>query len=244
MSSPSEIQELPKITITVCQSGTEVNRSVTLDVSRAIQEVFDSLFLSDAQKQQGFDQAVAELIRQLPDFAKCSATVVSIPKIEDQALSHFVMEHMPQADAEQLASEVGLKILKCVFGGWPRGNVGAWRAKIRHNVGVDYLRKLDREKTSIGTRHNNSHLVDYADPKAAREALEREAQEELDRKVSKMPPDAWKIVARLREGEEWPPIAADHRLSEEDARRMVQREWPGGSSPKPNKRLNRRSSRR
>jgi len=188
--------------------------------------------LTQTEMEQIIGQMVHEFAQRIPDIMRCMALSALLPIIQRRARAYYLGKGVPGPDVDDLSSTLVEKILKSLFGGWPSGNLGAWVAEIRKNVCQDYWRRVQRE-ARLGKRQAAAALSIHADPGARREALERCIRE--------LPDETRMIVERRRAGEEWAVIAMSLGISLAEVQDMVQRELPGGSSPR-RKRRRKRSS--
>jgi DNA-directed RNA polymerase specialized sigma24 family protein len=86
--------------------------------------------------------------RKLPDIINVLTIVSLLPVLRERFLRSYSSRESTRSQAEDLSQDVVMKILEALFGRWPRGNVRAWIDAIRKNVGIDDIRKQNREVVS------------------------------------------------------------------------------------------------
>jgi DNA-directed RNA polymerase specialized sigma24 family protein len=193
------------------------------------EEVLNCFRLTAEEREQAFSAIDRELARQWPAFVRTAALAALLPIIRRDAVAYFRRSDATRPDAEDLAGDLVHTILKCLFGGWPRGNVGAWVVTIRAHVGTDLRRVQARKRRHLGTQRDGVHLDNRPDP--------AEERERFHRLLLDVPLAARQVVERLLSGDTWADVAMDQGLSEQEAREMVQGiEWPEGGSSRRRKR--------
>jgi hypothetical protein len=117
---------------------------ITPDCLPSAQRMIAQLGLSADQVHEVLPDLVREIEGRLPAFVNVLLLVSLLPILRQRIYRFHLDRNIPQPDAENLSQAAVLKILKALFGSWPRGNVGAWVAKIRDNVFRDDQRKRRR----------------------------------------------------------------------------------------------------
>ncbi|WP_020472330.1 sigma factor [Zavarzinella formosa] len=87
-----------------------------------------------------------ELERRLPQILIVLGVSTLAPSLGEQTRKLLRSKGESRHTAEDLGQEFAVKILKALFGTWPRRNVGAWLSAIRRHVIVDHLRGGERDR--------------------------------------------------------------------------------------------------
>jgi DNA-directed RNA polymerase specialized sigma24 family protein len=193
------------------------------DIRRIAEITLNCFNLTELQRDETKRQVTRFFDDRLQDIVKAVTLALLVPAIQEAAFRRFLAKGILDCDADGLAGIVGDKVLRNTIGGWPNGNPGAWVASIGANLQKDHCEKTRMIRRKFGNRRSSECLNSLADPSYK--------LEELHRRIRDMDERSQEIIKRRILGDDWPLIAESLALSEEEVKGLIQRDWPGESSP-------------
>jgi DNA-directed RNA polymerase specialized sigma24 family protein len=161
-----------------------------------VTEVLQSFRLSLDEEHQARSRLVQEVVRHWRAYLRACIVSALLPIIQVHAEGYFRRWMQTSPEAEELAADLGVKLLRSLFGNWPRGNVGAWVAAIRCNVRNDYGRQRRRRQAAFDT------YVRISEPTYESSCLDD--RETLERLVASLPQAERHLIERLLCGDSFP----------------------------------------
>ena len=196
-------------------------------VSNALLQAFAELSLKPNEEQETRRELEGILERDLTMIVKSLTLIAALGVNRPKDERYFKKHGVPEHQAEDLAQTPAEKILKPLFSNFPRGNIGAWRSKLRHHVLIDYGRKAKTEKQHLEQQQNPEDFVDKCNP-----FLEQEALEEYFHRWSVL---VSTVVRQRLNGDSWEEIAVRNRLTLEEVKEIAQRACSSGGKSSPRK---------
>lgn len=199
---------------------------------QSVIETLQCFVLSEEEIAEVKQQFDCEMDRHLPAFLKSMTVGALLPLIQSRVRKFYLMNGVPISDAEDRAATVALKVLEGLSKNGSWGNVGAWIARIRFTVLMDYWRAIGRERSRLGNRESTDVLADVPD------ASSDEASLRL--LIEQVPDDLREVVEQLLEGRDWQEIAEHHQKTVAEVKKSLQSlQWPEGTAPLRKKRQRR-----
>jgi DNA-directed RNA polymerase specialized sigma24 family protein len=196
-----------------------------------IANVVRCFMLSEDERDEVAREAVVEFERRLVLLGQTAAMHSLLPVIRRRAKLFFARNGVDDADtADNLSSELSLRIWRCVTRHGISGNAGALVAKARERVLLSHKRSITRAKSHTAT---NNDLALIADRDTE---LERDTLDDL---LTDFPRDVRPMVRLRLQGRSWKDIGILFDMTPTEVKNAIQRAWPTESSP-PSKRRKRR----
>lgn len=182
----------------------------------AARRAYLQLGLTPEEVHRAGGDFVREIEDRLPGVLAALIVVAHLPAIRERCARHYRGRGASPQDADDLSQTAVLKVVAALFGSWPRGNVGAWVATVRDNVGRDAARRRSRE---AGRGLASIRSLDSA---PARESGVGEC-EMWDALTALLSPPDLAVLRSLAGGASCPEIAAAVGLSADEVHAAVAR---------------------
>jgi hypothetical protein len=129
-------------------------------------QIARQLGLSEEELRLAVPNVAEELRRLLPAVGKAAAILAFLPNLADRCIGRLRRRGVSPDDAQTLSQDVACRVLRALFGSWPRGNVGAWASAILNGLFVDHVRHAAMVRRRLGRRRDEAVLRGLADPRS------------------------------------------------------------------------------
>lgn len=139
-----------------------VTDETTYRVAKVLKESDDAIRLTlkqlnvpDDESEAAMRRVFDETLRLLPRFLVAATVSSQLDRVATRSARYARRQGKSFTDAADFGQDVAEHITKCLFGRWPKKNVGAWTSAVGCHLYLDGVRKALAEEKAIIRRYGD-----------------------------------------------------------------------------------------